>query len=96
MEHVLFEWDEVKNIVNEEKHGVSFEEAQMAFSDPWRIIYVDVKHSGEEQRLLCFGIVNDQVMTVRFTYREHSIRIIGAGYWRSGRKIYEKEKNNIH
>jgi len=28
-------------------------------------------------------------LTVRFTYRGSVIRIIGAGYWRKGRKIYE-------
>jgi hypothetical protein len=30
-------------------------------------------------------------MTVRFTYGKSKIRIIGAGYWRKGKKIYEKE-----
>ena len=30
-------------------------------------------------------------MTVRFTYRGKVIRLIGAGYWRKGRKIYEEE-----
>jgi hypothetical protein len=28
-------------------------------------------------------------LTVRFTYRSGVIRIIGAGYWRKGKKIYE-------
>ena len=28
---------------------------------------------------------------VRFTYRGETIRIIGAGYWRKGRRLYEKE-----
>jgi hypothetical protein len=30
-------------------------------------------------------------MTVRFTYRAGVIRIFGAGYWRKGKKIYERE-----
>jgi hypothetical protein len=30
-------------------------------------------------------------MTVRFTYRNGNIRIIGAGYWRKGKEIYERE-----
>jgi hypothetical protein len=34
-------------------------------------------------------------MTVRFTYRDDKIRIIGAGYWRKGKQIYERE-NKIH
>ena len=36
-----------------------------------------------------------EFMTVRFTYRKNKIRIIGAGYWRKGKRIYEKE-NKIH
>jgi hypothetical protein len=35
------------------------------------------------------------VRTVRFTYRENVIRILGAGYWRKGKRIYERE-NQIH
>ena len=90
----MFEWDETKDSVNQSKHGVSFSDAQKAFLDPCRIISVDEKHSEEEQRLYCVGIVNGEVITVRFTYRERIIRIIGAGYWRSGRKIYAKKKKN--
>lgn len=40
-------------------------------------------------RLFCVGMVDGRVMTVRFTYREGRIRIIGAGYWRKGRRAYE-------
>ena len=32
------------------------------------------------------GRVGDGIMTVRFTYRGHVIRIYGAGYWRKERK----------
>jgi uncharacterized protein len=31
-------------------------------------------------------------MTVRFTYRERRIRIIGAGYWRKGKDMYDAER----
>ena len=47
-------------------------------------------HSKTEARFYCFGKVGDGIMTVRFTYRNDVIRIIGAGYWRKGKKIYEK------
>ena len=89
---VRFEWDETKNLINQAKHKVSFYEAQCAFLDVNRIILEDIKHSTNEKRYYCLGIVNDLVMTVRFTYRKKIIRIIGAGYWRKGRDIYE-EKN---
>ena len=90
-----FEWDDLKNIQNIEKHGVSFYEAQYAFADTQRVIIDDLDHGGDEDRFFCFGKVKGGVMTVRFTYRKGIVRIIGAGYWRKGKNIYEKE-NNIH
>lgn len=86
-----FEWDEKKNKQNIEKHGVSFEAAQYAFADPNRIIAKDTSHSGKEKRYYCFGKVEGGIMTVRFTYRKTIIRIFGAGYWREGRKMYERK-----
>lgn len=86
-----FEWDPGKDLENQRKHGVSFREAQLAFLDPARVIGIDVDHSIEEQRFYCFGRASDGVLTVRFTYREHGtvIRIIGAGFWRRGKRLYE-------
>lgn len=34
-------------------------------------------------------MVGGGVLMVRFTYREEVIRIIGAGYWRKGKAIFE-------
>jgi hypothetical protein len=90
-----FEWDSTKDTVNQEKHGVSFSLAQIAFLDPARIILEDLDHSGYEKRYYCLGKVAGGILTVRFTYRKNKIRIIGAGYWRKGKKIYERE-NKIH
>ena len=92
---VHFEWDSHKNYENQQKHGVSFAVAQYAFSDPNRIIAEDVNHSKTEKRYYCFGKVGDGILTVRLTYRNNVIRIIGAGYWRKGKAIYEHE-NKIH
>ena len=90
-----FEWDSRKNRLNQQKHGVSFERPQLAFADPDRVIAEDLAHSGDEKRFYCFGEVDGGVLTVRFTMRAHRIRIIGAGYWRQGTKIYE-EQNSLH
>lgn len=46
-------------------------------------------------RYYCFGKVGDDIITVRFTYRNNIIRIFGAGYWRKGKAIYAHE-NKIH
>jgi uncharacterized DUF497 family protein len=86
-----FDWDPVKDRVNRRKHGVSFERAQYAFFDPRRVIAEDLSHSGAERRYFCFGMVDGSVMTVRFTWRGDVIRIFGAGYWRKGRRIYERQ-----
>lgn len=89
--NVSFEWDENKNNLNQEKHTISFEEAQLAFLDKDRIIAKDLEHSKKEERFYCFGKIEEDILTVRFTYRNNKIRIIGAGYWRKGKQIYEKE-----
>jgi len=94
-----FEWDENKNQENIAKNGVSFHEAQRAFTDEQRLIVEDLDHSDTKERWFCFGKVEDHIMTVRFTYRDGKIRIYGAGYWRKGRQVYEEkneEKNKVH
>lgn len=55
----------------------------------------DVAHSVQEERYYCFGLVEGQILTVRFTYRANVIRIIGAGFWRMGRRAYEA-KQGLH
>lgn len=86
-----FEWDQNKDRENRQKHGVAFVLAQYAFADPHRVIAEDVTHSDSERRYYCFGKVEGGILTVRFTYRSHVIRIYGAGYWRKGKAIYERE-----
>ncbi len=87
-----FEWNEIKKLENQTKHGVSFYQAQHAFMDENRIIAEDMAHSLQEKRYYCFGLDENRngILTVRFTYRADCIRIIGAGYWRKGKKIYEQ------
>ena len=93
MKKTRFEWDPEKDEENQKKHGVSFSLAQYAFADPERVIAEDIAHSKAEKRYFCFGAVNGGILTVRFTYRGGVIRIIGAGYWRKGKAIYERENN---
>ena len=95
MAKARFEWDPTKDQENQEKHGVAFAMAQLAFADPRRVIAEDHSHSSTEQRYYCFGEVGGGILTVRFTYRSEVIRIYGAGYWRKGKRIYERE-NPVH
>jgi uncharacterized protein len=54
----------------------------------------DPDHSTpEELRWWLLGKVRERVMLVRYTQRPPGIiRIIGAGYWRIGKDIYEKAR----
>ena len=90
-----FEWDDDKNRINQKKHRVGFRLARYAFADPQRVIAEDVSHSSNEDRFFCIGRVADGILTVRFTYRRDVIRIIGAGYWRKEKRLYEKQ-NPVH
>jgi hypothetical protein len=86
-----FEWDEDKEASNLSKHGVSLLEAVGAFADPRRVILPDLGHSHDEPRWYCLGLVGDAILTVRFTKRGSRVRIIGAGYWRKGKRLYETQ-----
>jgi hypothetical protein len=51
-----FEWDEEKNLSNQRKHGVSFEQAVLVFADPLVVSTRDREVDGEE-RWQTFGRV---------------------------------------
>lgn len=72
-----FEWDEEKNLLNQQKHGVSFEMASYVFSDENYIEMYDFEHSIEEDRFIAIGLVG-KVLFVVFTERKESIRLISA------------------
>jgi hypothetical protein len=73
MARTRFEWDPAKDRENQKKDGVAFELAQYAFTDPDRVIAVDLSHSQDEQRYLCFGRIGAGILTVRFTHRGNVI-----------------------
>lgn len=89
-----FEWDVAKEASNLVKHSVDFTEAQQAFGDAGRLVLLDIEHAAEEARFYCIGRTRRGILTVRFTFCSGDIiRIIGAGYWRKGRKLYEKRED---
>ncbi len=94
VEYGLFIWHHDKELNNIAKHGVDFFKASKVFSDNKRLILNDDKNSRDEDRFFCIRKVGQQILTVRFTVRGNQIRIIGAGFWRNGKKLYE-EKNKI-
>jgi len=74
---MIFEWDENKNIINRDKHKISFELAAHVFDDPYYIEMYDFEHSTEEDRYIAIGKVGD-VLFVVFTERTNAIRLISA------------------
>lgn len=81
MKMMGFEWDENKNRINQQKHGISFKEAATVFYDSAAILFDDPEHSEEEDRFLILGISqNEKLCIVSHCYRgdDDIIRIISA------------------
>ena len=81
MAPIRFEWDERKNLSNQRKHGVSFEEAAQVFRDVMHVSVQDRVEDGEE-RWQTFGRVDGVLLLmVAHTVHEQSdteVRIISA------------------
>lgn len=76
-----FDWDENKNRINLEKHGITFEEASTVFFDERAILFDDPEHSIDEDRFLLLGMSETaKVCIVCHCSRESDtvIRIISA------------------
>ncbi len=91
---IKFEWDPVKDKKNQEKHGVSFEEAKSVFYDEYAIQFYDEQHSMlDEDRFLMLGLSNEaRVLLVCHCERDEgeTIRIISARKaTKNERKHYE-------
>ena len=81
-----FEWEEQKEILNIEKHHISFNIAKRVFKDMNRIEIYDIQHSLDEDRYNTIGMVED-VLFVVYTERKEKIRLISA------RLATEKERS---
>jgi uncharacterized DUF497 family protein len=78
---LIFEWDERKARSNEEKHGISFDEAETVFYDPNARLLYDADHSSEEDRYILLGMSETQMLlVVCHVYQddEETIRIFSA------------------
>ncbi len=75
-----FEWDPHKDLLNQRKHGIGFDEAKTVFADPLAVVIDDPRHSWHEARLVIMGeSVLHRLIVVMFTERAAArIRIISA------------------
>ncbi|MEY2925740.1 MAG: hypothetical protein RL367_217 [Pseudomonadota bacterium] len=91
-----FEWDESKNVANQKKHGISFEDASEVFGDPLYVTMIDPS-GGQEERWRTYGIVDGiALLMVVHTDRDDEgieiIRLISARRaTRHERNYYERE-----
>jgi uncharacterized protein len=96
-----FDWDEAKAEVNFTNHGVSFEEASLAFLDKWAIEELDKKHSDIEERFTIIGLAEIRLLRVTYTIRIDNIgneivRIISAREAKGFEKEdYEQSRNQF-
>ena len=81
MNDLRFEWDPDKARINQEKHGVSFEEASSVFFDGSAVEFYDDENSDWEDRFLLLGFSTQlRLLLVCHCFREGEsvIRIISA------------------
>ena len=100
MSDLQFEWDQAKNLSNQRKHGVSFEQAAQVFRDPLYLSWKERVQDGEE-RWQAFGKVEGLSLlivarTIRHKLRDgrgiEVVRIISARRAEpKERRRYEKE-----
>jgi uncharacterized protein len=77
-------WAEAKNLANQKKHGISFEEASVLFTSGVEYLEVfDEVHSEEEDRFIAIGPIRRGVVVVVWTEREENeLRVISARWAR--------------
>jgi uncharacterized protein len=91
LQGVEFEWDAQKALLNNDRHGVSFEEAAEVFFDPF-FQYGDATPADvDEQRDFIIGYsASQRLLLVVYTERGERTRLISARpATRSERKQYE-------
>ena len=75
-------WDEAKNLANQKKHGLAFEEvAELFTSDVECLELFDDKHSDAEERIITIGPIKRGLAVVVWTERtDEVVRIISARF----------------
>ena len=75
---ISFEWDARKAKANLAKHGISFEEAEAAFRDPFALEFLDERFDYGEERFVLIAMVGDRCLTVIHAPRDDICRLISA------------------
>ncbi len=80
MNSLKFEWDENKDLSNQKKHNISFEEAKTVFANELARLIPDPDNSIGEERFILMGMSSKyNLLTVCHCERDlNTIRIISA------------------
>lgn len=89
--HDQFEWDEEKRSSTLVKHGIDFDDAIRIF-DGRPAVHAPSDHPDEE-RWVVTASLNERIVTVVYTFRGDTIRIITA---RRARKDEERKYHESH
>ena len=93
----MFEWDDEKDAVNRQKHGISFEDILPIFelAETDGLIVEDDRQDYGEVRFILLCPFNGNVYHVTFTKRGENTRLISArrAHWKEVQN-YERRKNN--
>ena len=75
-----FEWDSQKDLANQEKHGIGFEEAKELFlTDDDYLERFDETHSIVEERFIAIGPIRRGIVVVVYCERvDDVLRLISA------------------
>ena len=80
-------WDPAKNDSNVQKHGVSFEEAQVLFSSGEEDLEIfDEAHSTTEDRFIAIGPITRGLILVVWTDRDEEVVRIVSARWATPRE----------
>ncbi|MCA9924886.1 MAG: BrnT family toxin [Anaerolineales bacterium] len=87
-----FEWDSNKARTNQEKHGVTFEEAAEVFFDPFYQVGDAVRNNDQRDFIIGYSL-SERMLLVIFLERRERTRIISARpATRQERKLYEEHE----
>jgi len=93
---VKVEWDEVKNLANRRKHGISLEEAAELFASGTDYLEIfDEAHSEFEDRFIAIGPVTRGLILVVWTERDDDVYRIISARWADEREqvLYQAYKD---
>ena len=96
MNYIEIVWNDKKNKLNQQKHGISFTEAKTVFFDENARLISDTEHSLYEERFILLGLSNVlKMLIVVHSYREDNevVRIISARKaTKNETKLYNRRK----